>query len=607
MAEKSSLNQLFEEKIQQAQLLLSSLESKSRRQSWLRLAAFLTLLIGFIYFANARQMAPMAFCLLLMAILLPVLVYFHQKTKEKIRQQQVLIKINQEEIWRLSLELSQLNGGSKFKNPKHPYSDDLDVFGAHSLFALLNRCVTPGGEDFLANWLKQGSPKSIVLARQSAIRELSPQLDFRQNLQLWMHEESLKQGTDLMDKWSAWLKETAKIADKISWRWYFPWLPIATIASIALYFSLGISWPVLILLLVQIWLLKPLFQHLKDSIEWLLPIGKMLKNYRHISNAIEHHALEAPLLVEIQDELKNDSEKASVALAKLEKLSQHLSNRQNYFYQLANAFLLLDIWLLVRIAAWQDRYGAKLKHWTDQIHHLEALSSLAGFSFAHPDYCFPTLTEQGMSCKIEYMGHPLIPAKQRVCNGLDWHGQGQLIILTGSNMSGKSTFQRTLGVNWLLAMAGAPVCASSADFSEVQLFTSMRTQDNLAESVSSFYAELQRIRSLLDLVENPGQKPILYLLDEILKGTNSADRHTGGKSLALQLMDSQSSGIISTHDLDLGKSLSDHPAVRNLHFSSELVDGKLHFDYLLKQGICKSFNASDLMKSMGIKIQTEPS
>ena len=229
------------------------------------------------------------------------------------------------------------------------------------------------------------------------------------------------------------------------------------------------------------------------------------------------------------------------------------------------------------------------------------LNSLAGFSYANRGFTIPVIVDEAYQLSATALGHPLIRGKERVVNDFAMAGKGKVIIITGSNMSGKSTFLRTVGVNVVLALMGAPVCAASFTTSVYQVFTSMRTQDNLEESVSSFYAELKRLKQLLELIGTT--HPVLFMLDEILKGTNSHDRHNGAASLIKQLTGTDSFGFVSTHDLELGALSDDAGTIENYSFNSQVVDDEIIFDYKLHHGLCKSFNASKLMEKMGIKIE----
>jgi DNA mismatch repair ATPase MutS len=272
----------------------------------------------------------------------------------------------------------------------------------------------------------------------------------------------------------------------------------------------------------------------------------------------------------------------------------------NKFYPIFNIFWLLDIYLIILTEKWKYRNKSYLKSWASAVSEFEVLSSLAGFHYSNPSFTFPEIKEEPYSIHFEMLGHPLISPESRVCNHFNLNGRGKIAMITGSNMAGKSTFLRTVGVNLVLALMGAPCCAKSGQVSDMKIFTSMRTQDNLEEGISSFYAELKRIEQLMKLIKSG--EAIFFHLDEMFKGTNSEDRHKGGVSLIKQLSELNAFGIISTHDLELAKLAGNHMIVDNYSFYSEIQEGEMIFNYELTKGICKDFNASELMKKSGIKI-----
>ena len=274
---------------------------------------------------------------------------------------------------------------------------------------------------------------------------------------------------------------------------------------------------------------------------------------------------------------------------------------RGFAYGLFNQLFLLDIYCLVALDRWKEDCGKALPVWTEALGTLEALSSIGGFCFTNPTFTFPTIVEGPPHTHFKAAGHPLIAADKRVANDFMLSGEGDIALVTGSNMAGKSTFLRTLGVNCVLALMGAPVCAEDATVSPLHVFTSMRTQDNLAAGISSFYAELRRIRYLLDYID--GHPRVFFLLDEVLKGTNSHDKHTGTLSLLRQLAESEAFGLVTTHDLSIATVLDSDPRVHNYSFHSRIEDGKIIFDYRLKAGPCQEFNASELMKMMGIHLE----
>ncbi|MDX1665785.1 MAG: hypothetical protein R3350_01075, partial [Saprospiraceae bacterium] len=304
-----------------------------------------------------------------------------------------------------------------------------------------------------------------------------------------------------------------------------------------------------------------------------------------------------------QTTLRRESQKkytASQAIERLSYIISQLNVRYNAFAILLNVFALWDLNWTFRLEKWRNDYGDQLPSWFEALAEFEAMSCMANSAFNNPEWIFPQVYDQGV-LHIEQMGHPLIARDRRVCNDLHMPTNGHIKLITGSNMAGKSTFLRTAGINMVLALAGGPVCARVLRMPPLQVYTSMRTQDALHENTSSFFAELKRLKFILEAVE--AGKNVFFLLDEILKGTNSRDRHTGSEALIRQLIRFRGAGLIATHDLELGKLEGESEGrVENLCLEVQVVDGQLHFDYRIKKGVSKSFNATLLMKNMGIQI-----
>jgi DNA mismatch repair ATPase MutS len=272
----------------------------------------------------------------------------------------------------------------------------------------------------------------------------------------------------------------------------------------------------------------------------------------------------------------------------------------NMFYSVFNALWFFDFHLIIRIEKWREKNGSRLRDWAYAVSEFEVLSSVAGFRYSNPSFNFPEIEDEPYTLDFHKLGHPLIHQHKRVSNNFKLKGRGDIAMITGSNMAGKSTFLRTVGVNLVLAFMGAPCCTQSARVSVIKIFSSMRTQDNLEEGVSSFYAELRRVEQLLKLIETG--EAVFFMLDEMFKGTNSKDRHQGGFSLIKQLQEMNASGIISTHDLDLAILAGKHSLVTNYSFNSTIQENEITFNYALTDGLCTDFNASALMKRSGIKI-----
>jgi DNA mismatch repair ATPase MutS len=352
---------------------------------------------------------------------------------------------------------------------------------------------------------------------------------------------------------------------------------------------------------------KPLAE---DIVETSTENLKTLRAYQALINKIENENFKSKKLYELQSILIKGKYSANNEINRLCKLLEFSQQRGvtkikmpikgNLFYSLLNSFLLLDIYLIIGTEKWKSKNKAFLKPWSRVVSEFEVINSLAGFCYSNPSFTFPEITEKNNYVHFELLGHPLINSDKRVCNNFHSEGHGDIVMITGSNMGGKSTFLRSVGVNLVLALAGAPCCAKNGRVSNLRLFTSMRTQDNLKEGISSFYAELNRIEKMLKLIES--NQNIYFLLDEMFKGTNSEDRHKGGFSLINQISKLNTSGIIATHDIELAKLAENKMLVTNYSFNSEIKDNSMIFSYELHPGICNDFNASALMEKSGIKI-----
>lgn len=564
--------------------------------AWLRLGFFIVALAVLYILFQYELFLGVAIASVAFFFVFGLLINRHNSLKTTRDFFKNLSTINQNEAKLAKLELQQQQDGASFSDNKHPYASDLDIFGKHSLFQLLNRAESNNGQAMLADWLKYPTAKTELLQRQESIKELKDKIDWRQEFQAkligsYLEEESLQ-------KFSLWLNKND--FKKPPLLFLFLWVtPMIAVLALVLYLNSIISIYIFAVpILVHLWALRKVFNATKEATELAQLGSKLLKALKNGIQHIEDSEFETKSLQEWKKELNG----ASKQIKELENLLYKLQNRANIIYGIVNIFLLSDIRLMVAISRWKEQTKDKFPVWNETLANFEAINSLAGFAFANEAYKFPTFSDKEYTIKSTELGHPLIPQNESITNDFTMEGRGGIGLITGSNMAGKSTFLRTLGINMVLAYVGAPVCAKSMELSMLRIFTCMRTEDALEESTSSFYAELKRIRQLLDQTE-AGGIPTFYLLDEILKGTNSADRHLGAKSLSYQLNNSNAMGLISTHDLELTALEGQIPRLTNYSFHCDIVEDKLHFDYKLRNGTCNSFNASKLMELMGIKIQ----
>ncbi len=525
----------------------------------------------------------------------------HQAIRRKRDYAHHLVFVNQDEAARIERKFTRTETGNEFASVTHPYTSDLDVFGPHSLFRLLNRTHTLPGAKRLAEWLQHPAPAETIRFRQQAVAEVTPLFDWRQQFEAiaYLNPDVSKSPDELLS-WAT--GETVPIPGYLNAvRWLLPAVTGVIFGCWLAGLVPGLA--VTGTLFLHSLVLSQVAARVKALNEQTHTMARALSTYRDLFQHIEHQSVQATQLRQIQIHLSSGTQSASVAIAKLSRLTENLSFRQNpYFYLLFGLPTLWDVHYLIGLENWRKQYGQQLSGWFGALGDLEALNSLAGLAFAHPDYTLPIIQEDTIHLDTLLAAHPMLVPGKAVANSLKLTGAGQTVLITGSNMSGKSTFLRTLGANVVLALAGSVVSAERFICSPMQLFTSMRTQDSLEESTSSFYAELKRLQTLIRMANAPNQLPILYFLDEILKGTNSADRHRGAEALIRQLHRTTASGFVSTHDLELGQLGNEEDFVRNYHFQSDIREGELLFDYRLRDGICASFNASQLMQAIGIEL-----
>jgi hypothetical protein len=593
---KSPSKQFFETGLQQAVTAEAEAQKKFNILAIARLSVFAGMIIlGWLWNKTSQPWFAAAIFILLVAFL--ILMRRQQAAKRKRDFQRNLQSVNEDELERLAFRFKRADTGQQFQEKDHAYASDLDIFGEYSLYKLLNRTRTAEGSRRLSNWLKNHAAPEEVSSRQVAAEDFQKHPEL---IQAWeatalLHEHAAAQ----VGAFRAWAGEVlpANLTSTLRLRW----LPLATLAVGILVLAKVIPGYLFLLGLgVHLIVLKRFQAEIQSITNRTTSLGQTLVAYSDLLQNAES----APYASPWWQQRKASIHGSSLALSKAGSLFEKLDYRNNPFFSLSVGIpTLWDVHCLAGLESWKKANHTKLADWLDVLADTEAMNSLAGHAFANQDYVFPKVLSQNETfIEANIMGHPLIPSEKRISNSFAMHGTGHTILVTGSNMSGKSTFLRTIGLNMVLAQMGAVVSAASFTCSPMRVFSSMRTQDSLEESTSSFYAELKRLRKLLELADEHSDAPVFYLLDEILKGTNSSDRHRGAEALIRQLHSKNASGLVSTHDLELGEWGATETYVHNFHFRSDVEDGKLHFDYRLHEGICRSFNASELMRMMGIDI-----
>jgi len=561
-----------------------------------RLMVFLTF-IFLIYQVTQNSHAIIVVAAILAFVLFLVSLRWYSKLQQQNLYYNALAQWNEKEMEFLQTHKSSYDTGAEYEDPQHPFSYDLDLFSAGGLFSYLNRCSTNFGKDSLAKTLTNPNVSDIS-ARQKAIEELASKLDFRQQLYAHgsLHQSRKKDLKRLLD----WADGESKFIHPVLY-YVLMLLPLITVGCLVYYFISEnenlLHWFYRLFtlnLIVAFSFTKKITSQLSVSSS----VTKILNNYFNQLKLIEETNFQSPLLKQFQQNLQGRTQKASVLINQLAALFNYLETVVNLVVSiLLNGIFLFHVHVLFRLGKWKQQHARHIKNWLEIIGEAEALSSLANLAHNNPSFCFPEILTTP-TLQANALGHILVNPTKRVCNDVAFDQQ-QFAILTGSNMSGKSTFLRTLGTNLILAKAGSVVCASSFRFYPFSIFVSMRISDSLQDSESFFYAELKRLHAIIQsLKEN---KNTFIILDEILRGTNSNDKRNGTIGLIKKLATYHCYGIIATHDVVVAELIKDYPAfIMNKAFESAIIQDELKFDYKMKDGVCTTLSASYLMKKMEI-------
>lgn len=582
------------------ELHFSQLENGIRKKialyPFLRLITFTAAIAAFYIlfpFGIFHAIAGTAACLIVFAITIKKDI----KLQSIARHYAILKEINRQELAALRGDLSSFDGGDEHTASAHPYTSDLDIFGKASLFRYINRTQSAIGKLLLASWLKSPATADEIKQRQQAVNELKDKTDWRQEFRVkGMQQEKWQQDFGPIIEW---LDEPTLFLHRKALLLACTILPFITVPVVIGTFFFIPNIYAIILVAAHIVILRKHSKQVEKS--WLKTSARveLLNTYSGLIATIENEQFDSEKLAALKKIFILGTTPASQTLKQLSTIVDRLDLRLNvYVYPFINILFFWDIHWIAKLERWKRDHHSQVEAWFSAMGEFEALSSLANAYHNNPGWTMPVLKNE-FTVKAEEMGHPLIPPSKRVCNDIDLEGRGNVMLVTGSNMAGKSTYLRTVGVNIVLAMAGAPVCAKQFEVSIVEVYTSMRIIDSLEENASSFYAELKRLESIIKFVkDNPSS---FFLLDEILRGTNSNDRHTGSKALIKQMIRYNGTGIIATHDLELSR-LEEEQPVQNFSFDVQVENDQLYFDYKLHKGVCRSLNASILMKKMGIEV-----
>ena len=487
--------------------------------------------------------------------------------------------------------------GERFLGPHHVYAADLDLFGKGSMFQLLSTARTRMGEDTLAQWMLEPSPLGQIAERHDAIAELRGKLDLREDLAVLGEDASVGVHPDALANWAE-----APNQLKPEWlRWVSVFLAGLAVASALIWIHWRLATPFVIVVVIE----AIITYRLKKSLEALLHDAEHafrdLGLLSRILARFEAQPAAAPRLLQLQSELLSSGTPSSRAIARLRTLVDRINSRHNIFVRIIDAPLMYSVQVAFAAERWRYVHGRAVKGWVAAVGEIEALLSLASYSFEHPKDPFPEFVEGTPLFQSRSLGHPLLPSATCVRNDIEIGGDVRILLISGSNMSGKSTLMRAVGLNIVLAMAGGPVRAEIMRLTPLRVGASIRVTDSLQEGSSHFYAEIKRLRQIFDLAG--GDPPLIFLLDELLQGTNSNDRRIGAQGIVRALLEQDAIGLVSTHDLaltDIGGSAGGH--LRNVHFQDELKDGLMRFDYKLRDGVVTKSNGLELMRSLGLNV-----
>lgn len=512
-----------------------------------------------------------------------------------------LRKINETEIEILNHHFTHLPDGSNYKPETHEYANDLDIFGRASLYQYINRTNSEQGNKMFADWLLHQALPGMILQRQETVKELTPETGWRQQLQSCGIATKITIATQ--QRIEKWLEQPVSFSGKLLWNILKYLLPAISFSFLTLHLinilDASIFYPLMLLMLAVSFAISKLI--ISDYLQ-LNRIAPELESLSESISLIEKKEFKTDLIKQLQAKYKTGLVASSESIKKLKMVLDLLDIRLNplVFIPL-NTFLFWDLQQIFTLEKWKIANKHNIRDWFDTLAEIECLSSIANLAFNHPENSFPRISNKEGVFIADAMGHPLIAKEKMVCNSFSTEGVNQMNLITGSNMAGKSTFLRSIGINIVLAMMGSTVFARSLALSPMKVLSSMRVSDNLEESTSTFYAELKKLKEVINSVYN--NEKVFLLLDEILRGTNSADRHAGSKALIKQLIHHKAVGLIATHDLELAKLADEFPdKIHNYHFDVQVANDELYFDYKLKRGICQSMNASLLMKKIGIEL-----
>ena len=551
----------------------------------------------------------------LIALLFLVVSIFHNRVRDSLLRNSLLAEIKQIHIARIHLDWDRIPHADPATLPSkdHPFVSDLDITGERSLHRLIDCAVTREGSERLKSWLLSLRPDArLIKRRQALVHELKDQYAFRDKLQLLSavaristgqsRQRSLWDSSRLVD-WIERSHPKDSLLPAVVFLFILSTLNIALIL-LGAFKLIPQIWPIMFLIYMGAMLIKQ--QRIATAWDELQELEKTLTHFQLVFAYLESRKCQnTPGLAEICAPFVVEGKRPSTEIRRLGRLAAALGLRTNpILWFLAHLLMPWSFYFTYRLELVKAEIAHQLPRWLDAWYELEALNSLANFSYLNPHYEFPELTAETDLIIARGLGHPLLKPESKVCNDFDLDHAQRIVILTGSNMAGKSTFLRTIGVNLVLAYAGAPVNAEHLQTSLFRIFTCIKVSDSVQDGLSYFYAEVKRLQALLAAAEMDDPLPVLFLIDEIFRGTNSRERLIGSRSYIRKLAQGISVGLVATHDLELIKLAEEIEGVVNQHFREEVRDGRMVFDYRLRSGPCPTTNALTIMRLEGLPVET---
>jgi MutS domain V len=572
------------------------LEKRHGTLGYIKLAILVSGVITAIWILAAH--IDWIYVVLIPAILFVIAAIVHERVERASRRCSRIIAFYERGLARLGEQWAGTGEtGERFADNAHPYSRDLDLFGPGSLFELLSTARTRAGQQILASWLLAPAAADEVRQRHAAVIELRDRLDLREELSVL--GEHVRSGVN-PEGLAAWGDKNPLFENALLRVILFS-LTLLWVAGAAVWGIWGYKSVFLIMSLVNVAVAYSFREKTAAAVPAIEEAAKDLKLLSAVLDRLEREKFSAPKLVKLQAVLRKDNVSASRAIAQLSRRVDYLISRRGLIVQAVDPFVFWTVQSAVAIELWRKQFGASVRPWLAAVGELEALSDLAGYAYEHTDDAFPEFTEDAPHFEAQGLSHPLIPANRAVANDVNLGRDLRIMIISGPNMAGKSTFTRAVGINAVLAQCGAPVRARSLRLSRLNVAASVCILDSLQGGISRFYAEISRLKLIIDMTNGPS--PVLFLLDELLQGTNSHDRRIGAQAIARTLFERRAVGLLTTHDLaiaEIAEALG--PQAANFHFEDRFEEGKLIFDYHLTKGIVRTSNALQLMRSIGLDV-----